>query len=73
MKLIKPKELPEYGLSKSTAQKLRAVGGGPPFIRRGASVLYLAEDLEAWLKSQRVGSNAEAGARQVTTPAGSPA
>ena len=39
------------GFSKSTLEKWRCVGGGPPFIRRGKSVFYALDDLDEWLDS----------------------
>ena len=40
----------EYlGLGKSTLDKLRIAGGGPPFIKIGSRVLYDVDDLDAWL------------------------
>jgi predicted DNA-binding transcriptional regulator AlpA len=40
------------GLSPSTLQKLRVVGGGPRYLKWGyRSVRYLAEDLVEWAES----------------------
>ncbi len=39
------------GFSKSTFEKWRCVGGGPPFIRRGSAVYYDSQNLDDWLAS----------------------
>ncbi len=41
------------GLSKSTLEKLRVYGGGPPFVRLGRrAVGYDVSALDAWLNSR---------------------
>ena len=40
------------GLARATLAKLRVTGGGPPFIKLGARVLYESADLEAWVAAQ---------------------
>jgi hypothetical protein len=53
--LLKPNDLKSaYGISKSTAAKLRREGGGPAYIRVGRAIYYRPADLEAWLESLRV-------------------
>jgi predicted DNA-binding transcriptional regulator AlpA len=37
------------GRARSTWQKARLTGDGPPFIRLGRLVRYRASDVEAWL------------------------
>lgn len=44
------------GISKSTLEKMRVNGGGPPFLKLGRSVRYRADDLDRWL-SERVRLN----------------
>jgi hypothetical protein len=39
-------------LARATLAKLRVTGGGPPFLKLGAKVLYDAADLEAWIAAQ---------------------
>ena len=39
-------------LARATMAKLRVTGGGPPFVKLGAKVLYDADDLEAWIAAQ---------------------
>ena len=39
-------------LARATLAKLRVIGGGPPFVKLGAKVLYEAADLEAWIAAQ---------------------
>lgn len=48
---LKDKEAASYlGLSRSFLQKTRCTGqGGPKFIRVGRAIVYLREDLDAWL------------------------
>ena len=41
-------------LSKSTLAKLRCRGGGPPFVKLGARVLYVAAELDEWVAAQTV-------------------
>ena len=51
------------GSAKSTFDKLRCSGDGPPFIRRGRTILYDRSDLDAWLASlPRYKSTSEADA-----------
>ncbi|CAN7701148.1 helix-turn-helix transcriptional regulator [Mesorhizobium sp. LjNodule214] len=46
------------GLSKSFLDKARCYGGGPAFIKLGASVIYRTDDLDAWVAANlRVPSN----------------
>jgi len=47
------------GLSRSTLARLRVSGGGPRYIKLGKKILYLAEDLYAWLDSHRRWSTSE--------------
>src|SRR5690242_167240 len=39
-------------LASGTLAKWRVRGGGPPFLKLGAKVLYPEDELEAWLGSQ---------------------
>lgn len=41
------------GLSIATLAKWRVSGGGPPYAKAGRCVLYVRDDLIAWLKSNR--------------------
>lgn len=41
-------------LAVSTLAKLRCRGGGPPFVKLGARVFYVAADVETWLSAQTV-------------------
>lgn len=49
------------GLAKSTLEKMRVYGGGPPFLTLGGStvVRYLIEDLDAWMVARRSASTSE--------------
>ena len=52
-KLLDPDAVAErVGLSRSTLAKIRVRGGGPPFVKIGAKVLYPDAELEAWLEAQ---------------------
>jgi excisionase family DNA binding protein len=40
------------GLSKSTLEKARLYGGGPPFLKLGRLVKYRPADLDDWLNAR---------------------
>ena len=48
------------GLSRRSLEKLRCIGGGPRFFKRGRSVLYAIADLDAWFQE---GARASTSAR----------
>ena len=48
--------------TKSTFEKLRVTGGGPPFIKMGKTVVYDVTDLDTWMAERRFRSTAEADA-----------
>ncbi len=48
-------------LAKSTLEKKRVTGDGPPFLKVGRVVLYDRDDLDAWLSSKRRTSTSDAG------------
>lgn len=50
-------------LSSRTLQQWRVTGGGPPFLKLGASVRYDERDLEQWAAAQVRRSTADPGAR----------
>lgn len=39
-------------LARATLAKLRVLGGGPPFVKLGAKVLYDESDVETWIAAQ---------------------
>lgn len=39
-------------IARNTLAKLRVAGGGPPFIKVGAKVLYPLNELDAWIGLQ---------------------
>ena len=41
------------GVSHRTMEKYRCIGGGPPFLKIGHRVLYVRQDVEAWLEKHR--------------------
>jgi hypothetical protein len=54
-----------YLVSPRTAQRWRASGGGPPYVRLGRRrILYRRADVEDWLASQTYQSRADELARQ---------
>jgi len=38
------------GVSRKRLEKMRCAGGGPRYYKRGRSVFYCAEDLDAWMR-----------------------
>jgi hypothetical protein len=40
-------------LSASTLNKLRVYGGGPRYLKLGQRVVYVVDDLDAWLAGKR--------------------
>lgn len=44
------------GLSRSTLEKLRVFGGGPPYLKLGRAVRYRPADLDSWLAARLVES-----------------
>jgi hypothetical protein len=48
-------------VSASYLNKLRSVGGGPPFVKIGARVAYDPADLAVWLEAQKRTSTADLG------------
>ena len=64
---VTPRALDPFGAalyansSASTFAKMRMLGTGPRFIKNGAKVSYLVEDLDAWLDAKpRLLTTAEA-------------
>ena len=49
------------GLSVSTLNKLRVLGGGPIYLKLGRRVAYDVADLDAWLASKRRRSTSDFG------------
>lgn len=40
-------------IREDTLRKWRAKGKGPPWVRMGGAVRYQAEDVKAWVESQK--------------------
>jgi hypothetical protein len=60
-----------YLIPPRTAQRWRASGEGPPFIRLGKRrVLYRIADVEAWLAAKTFGSRADELARTMSAAEG---
>lgn len=53
------------GLSRSTLEKLRVFGGGPPYLKLGRTVRYRPADLDHWLVERLVESTS---ARRIDGP-----
>ena len=51
-------------LARATLAKLRVNGGGPPFVKIGAKVLYDGNYLEAWIAAQGKRRSTSDGPRQ---------
>ena len=47
------------GSSASTLEKLRLKGGGPVYSKLGRRVVYLVDDLDAWLVANRRDSTSD--------------
>ncbi|MEX1036896.1 MAG: helix-turn-helix domain-containing protein [Sneathiella sp.] len=47
------------GSTKSTFEKLRLYGDGPPYAKIGRVVVYDVEDLDAWIDSKKHRSTSE--------------
>ena len=47
-------------ISKSSLDKLRVYGGGPPYIKVGARVIYDRIDLDTWLVGKKVANTSQA-------------
>lgn len=63
-RFLDTKQSAEYvGLSPRTMESYRVNGDGPPYIKHGGArsglVLYLVDDLDAWLDSRRRQSTSE--------------
>ena len=41
------------GVTRRCLQRWRAAGRGPPFVRMGVMVKYLADEFDDWFNSQR--------------------
>lgn len=51
---IRVRDAADYvGLTKSTLDKLRCLGGGPVYMKLGRSVIYSTADLDNWLSERR--------------------
>jgi len=47
------------GLSVSTMEKLRCLGGGPAYLKLGRRVVYEARDLDDWKAARRTHSTSQ--------------
>jgi hypothetical protein len=56
------------GLGKTTLDKLRCTGGGPPYLKIGKRVLYHWPEVARWLASRVRHSTSENPAKAVLPP-----
>lgn len=42
------------GLAHTTLKKWRVTGDGPSYVKAGSRIVYLIDDLDAWLYAHRV-------------------
>jgi len=49
------------GLAPQTLNKLRCVGGGPPYYKHARKVVYRVPDLDTWLQGRFRTSTSDAG------------
>ena len=60
---VRTKQAADYiGSTKSTLEKKRLTGDGPPFIKIGRTVVYDVADLDAYLAENRRRSTSDPGA-----------
>jgi hypothetical protein len=51
------------GLAPQTLNKLRCIGGGPPYYKHDRRVVYSAQHLDEWLQSRLRTSTSDSGAQ----------
>ena len=62
MTLLDTRAAAKYvGLAAQTLNKLRCIGGSPPYYKHTRKVLYKTSDLDAWLLERRRVPASEAG------------
>jgi hypothetical protein len=54
------------GLAPQTLNKLRCIGGGPPYYKHARKVVYRVPDLDAWLQARRRTSTSDGGIQRET-------
>ena len=52
---------PYVGVSPRTLEKYRILGGGPPYHKVFARVIYDTDDLDRWIKARRRSSTSDVG------------
>lgn len=60
------------GIPQSTLEKMRHRGNGPRYIKRGRSVIYDFDDIDAYLDSLKVTSTSESDVRPAEQPVARP-
>jgi hypothetical protein len=56
-----PKAAAYLDTTEQSLAHMRHLGSGPVFVKAGRVVLYLREDLDAWLRSNRRRSTSDSG------------
>lgn len=51
------------GLAPQTLNKLRCIGGGPPYYKHARKVVYRVPDLDTWLQGRLRTSTSDTGAQ----------
>ncbi len=59
-RLRTPEAAAYLGLSVSSLEKMRSLGGGPVFLAMGRAVSYALPDLDAWASARAVRNTSEA-------------
>jgi hypothetical protein len=55
-----PEAALRVGLTPATLEKLRVIGGGPPFYRVGPKrILYDPADLDSWVRAKKFASTSQ--------------
>ena len=66
-KFLRPRQAARYlAISESSLNKLRVFGGGPAYSKRGRSIIYSVDDLDAWVAAGRRHSTSDEGGANVT-------
>lgn len=69
MKINQKQAAEHLGVKERTLEDYRLRGGGPPFYKIGARVVYDSAELDAWLAARRRTSTSDRGAAASSSPA----
>lgn len=60
-KYLRPCDAAKYlSVAEKTLAQWRWKGGGPPFMRRGRTIIYAITDLDAWFDAHKQSNTSEA-------------